>query len=289
MKNFLSGKRFLIATLAIIGLAAWTANNEEVFYSAAQHFNGTVYLTVPASYSHNTSAITAHAGGGQASATALTKEYNNVSVIATNADSVKLPTAYAGAHVVIENTDSAQTLAVYGASGASIDTGSANASISVLAGSMVELWGTSATTWSSSQSLCVASGAGSFTTLAASSTLAVTGAATLSSTLTLASVSAGVTAATGSSQGDGAITSLATQVTTAAVSGDAQTLPAAAVGKVQIVCNAAASNPIDVFPVSGTQINKETANVAISLAAGECMLCVGFSTTRWGCTIGSAN
>lgn len=120
--------------------------------------------------------------------------------------------------------------------------------------------------------------------------LAVTGATTLrGADLTLSSVSAGVTAATGSAQGDGAMTTLAVQVTTSATNGDAVTLPTAVLGKIVFVCNNAAANSVDVFPASGAQVNKETANTAIALAAGECMQCMGFSATRWGCVIGSAN
>ncbi len=284
MKSLFPKQLTIVALVAAFFSIGWTAVTEEQYFSQPQHFNGTVYTTVPQSYSHNTSAITAHAGGLITSATALTKEYNVVSVVATAADSVKLPIAYAGAHVVVRNSDSADTLAVFPVAGSTIDAGSASASVSIVAGATVEFWGLSATAWGSSLTMCVASGAGSYSTLAASGTTTLSGA-----NLTLASVSAGVTAATGSSQGDGVITTLATQVTTSAVSGDAQTLPTTAVGRYVFVCNAAASNPIDVFPASGSQINKETANVAISLAAGECMTCIGFSTTRWGCNIGSAN
>lgn len=104
----------------------------------------------------------------------------------------------------------------------------------------------------------------------------------------LTSLNAGVTAAVGSAQGDGPITVTATQVTTAASAGDAVTLPTAVAGMLQIVCNHAAANAADAFPATGAQINGASANAAISLAAGECMFCIAFSATRWGCVIGSA-
>lgn len=184
MKGFLKNKVMLILTAvcAVSFLAAWQSVTEEQFFQAPVHFNATPFASVPISYSHNTSAITAHAGGGQGSATALTKEYSTVSVVASAADSVKLPTAYAGAHMVIENTDSTDALAVFPITGGTIDGGSANASVSLPAGNVLELWGTSATNWRSSLTMCVASGAGSFTTLAAS------GAATLSSTLAVSGI-----------------------------------------------------------------------------------------------------
>lgn len=106
--------------------------------------------------------------------------------------------------------------------------------------------------------------------------------------LGLTSLAAGVTAATGSAQLDGPMTTTAVQVSTAASAGDAVTLPTAVAGLVAIVCNRAAANAIDVFPFTSDAINKETANTAISLAAGECMWCLAFDAVQWGCTIGSA-
>jgi hypothetical protein len=61
-----------------------------------------------------TTGITAFAGGGQASATQLTAAINEVTVCATNADSVKLPLAVAGIDVFVSNL-SGQTLQVIGA------------------------------------------------------------------------------------------------------------------------------------------------------------------------------
>jgi len=54
-------------------------------------------------------AITAFAGGGQGSATALTKDNNRVTVCASNNDSVKLPAATAGRRIFVKNA--AYTLA----------------------------------------------------------------------------------------------------------------------------------------------------------------------------------
>ncbi len=74
--------------------------------------------------------LSAFAGGGQGSATALTKDYNIVATVATAADSVKLPTAVVGRVVTIKNT-AANAMDVYPFSGDAINGGSANASISV--------------------------------------------------------------------------------------------------------------------------------------------------------------
>lgn len=59
--------------------------------------------------------ITAFAGGGQASATALTKIVNSVDTVATAADSVKLPVpTKVGQMILIENT-TATSMQVFGA------------------------------------------------------------------------------------------------------------------------------------------------------------------------------
>lgn len=58
--------------------------------------------------------VTAFAGGGQANATQLADGINTVTVVATDADSVKLPPAVAGAVCFVKNADAAQSTTVYG-------------------------------------------------------------------------------------------------------------------------------------------------------------------------------
>ena len=60
--------------------------------------------------------ITAHAGGGQASAFQLAAEYVQIATVATTADSVKLPVGKAGMIVVVVN-DGANSANVYPATG----------------------------------------------------------------------------------------------------------------------------------------------------------------------------
>ncbi len=74
-----------------------------------------------------TDGITAGSTQSQAGATALTKNINRVTVVGTNGDGVKLPTAVAGLQILIINDDSAQTIQVWPATGDAIDGGSANA------------------------------------------------------------------------------------------------------------------------------------------------------------------
>jgi len=128
--------------------------------------------------------------------------------------------------------------------------------------------------------------------VAVAGTLAVTGATTLrNASLSLSSV-ASVAASTTSAQGiiaaNGLVTTLSTQATSSATAGDSLTLPSAVAGLVVVTCNGAAANAIDVFPFTSDSINKETADTAIALAAGECMICIAFTAVRWGCVIGSA-
>ena len=61
-------------------------------------------------------AVTAKAGGGQATATAITTTFVNVSVCATAADSVQLPLAVAGQVIFVRNSGAA-SLQVFAANG----------------------------------------------------------------------------------------------------------------------------------------------------------------------------
>lgn len=78
-------------------------------------------------------ALTAFAGGGQASATALTKQINRVTTVASAADSVKLPAAKAGAEVWVINAAAANAMTVYPQTGEVINALSANTGLSVAA------------------------------------------------------------------------------------------------------------------------------------------------------------
>lgn len=61
-----------------------------------------------------TTAITAHAGGGQTAATQLNAGYNVVSTVVTAADSVKLPPSLPGLTVTVANTTAATSMQVFG-------------------------------------------------------------------------------------------------------------------------------------------------------------------------------
>lgn len=93
-----------------------------------------------------TGSITAFAGGGQASATALTTAMNDVTTVASNFDSVKLPTPIAGQVVRVRNSGAA-ILSVFPVTGGTINGMAANLSIDVPVGGLVELIAISATAW----------------------------------------------------------------------------------------------------------------------------------------------
>ena len=85
-----------------------------------------------------TTGITAFAGGGQTSATALSasSSVHVLSTVASAADSVKLPTTYKGALVFVRNggANSANVFPQSSGTGGTIDGGSANAAKAVAAG-----------------------------------------------------------------------------------------------------------------------------------------------------------
>lgn len=72
------------------------------------------------------SGITAYSGGGQASATSLTKFINRVTTVAAIGDSVKLPAAVAGMEIVVINSG-ASTMNIYPQTGETIDAMAVNA------------------------------------------------------------------------------------------------------------------------------------------------------------------
>lgn len=62
----------------------------------------------------NANTITAHAGGGQTAAYQLDYGVSNVTVVATAADSLKLPPAYPGKWCFLRNSDSTDSMTVFG-------------------------------------------------------------------------------------------------------------------------------------------------------------------------------
>lgn len=109
--------------------------------------NATATYTDPINYSSETG-ITAFAGGGQASATALTEEINNITTCVSAGDSVKLPAAVAGKHVYVKNSG-ATALDIFPASSDSINALAVNLAVRIQPGSSLHFYAKDATVWES--------------------------------------------------------------------------------------------------------------------------------------------
>lgn len=106
------------AGLATITPTTSTINNLSVLrlmpsWFACPASNGTNYSAIGGFLPTGLDAVTAHAGGGQGSATALTNTVNHVTVVATTADSVKLVPAFPGFFQIVTN-DTANNMQVFG-------------------------------------------------------------------------------------------------------------------------------------------------------------------------------
>ena len=93
------------------------------------------------------SAAVSAAGATQATATALVSNINNVTVVASAADGVRLPTAVAGMRILVRNSDSADILKIYPATGAQINALGANTATTLAISTSVQLFATSTTQW----------------------------------------------------------------------------------------------------------------------------------------------
>lgn len=128
-----------------------TLNGDLVLGDAAADsltISATTTYSEPINYD-NATGITAFAGGGQASATALTAEINNVTTVATAGDSVKLKTAVAGAHQYVKNSG-ATALDIFPNTSDSIDALAVNLAIRIQPGSSIHFYAKDAIVWESS-------------------------------------------------------------------------------------------------------------------------------------------
>jgi hypothetical protein len=93
--------------------------------------------------------LTAFAGGGQASATALPASVNRVTTVATTGDSVKLPASAVGLIIVVSNA-ATNAMDVFPTTGDVINTLAANTALRISGGTTVTFWCSVAGTWHSS-------------------------------------------------------------------------------------------------------------------------------------------
>lgn len=96
-----------------------------------------------------TNAITAHAGGGQGSATALTTPINRITTVATSGDSVLLPASVAGESCVVINAAAANPADIFPHSGDAINALAINTALSLAANKTVIFYCAVAGTWNS--------------------------------------------------------------------------------------------------------------------------------------------
>lgn len=113
--------------------------------------DGAVETTGPAKIDANTG-ISANAGGGQGSATALTGQYNNVTTVATAGDSVKLLPDVAGLKQTVKNSG-ANTLAIFPNTDDSVNALAVNLSIDLLPGAEATFIGVDATIWETKEAI----------------------------------------------------------------------------------------------------------------------------------------
>ncbi len=137
------------AIRAAIAAIIAEASGEFATLSGANTYLGAQTFSVPNAYS-NATGITAFAGGGQASATALTKEQNNVTTVATAGDSVKLPAAVAGLKITVKNSG-ATALDIFPASGDSIDAMAVDLAVRIQPNSVISFMAKDAIVWESNR------------------------------------------------------------------------------------------------------------------------------------------
>lgn len=254
----------------------------------------------PIVYDHNTT-ITAFATGGQASATALTGEFNNVTTCATASDSVKLPAAALGKKITVKNSG-ATALAVFPASGDAINAMAVNLSVDLAVGGQMTFHAIDGTTWETEEFLIsqapstqkgslvvkASDSAGNTVTTvtnasqaaartytipdggADASFLLTKGAQTIDGVQThtvprVLDSNTTITAfATGGQASATALTGEYNTVTVCATANDSVKLPAAVAGQIVTVRNLGAAI-CAVFPASGDAINALAADLSISL------------------------
>lgn len=110
---------------------------------------GNVAMTVGYLQESAVNALTAHVGGGQGSALALTRQINRVTTVASSGDSVLLPVALAGRVVTVINAAAANAMDVFPQSGEIINALSANTALSVAANKCINFYCAVNGTWNS--------------------------------------------------------------------------------------------------------------------------------------------
>ena len=266
-----------------------------------------------------TGVITAFAGGGQASATALTKGLNNVTTVATAGDSVKLPVPEQGLYIVVKNSG-ATALDIFPTTGTSIDALAANLAVRISPSSTAIFFAKSTTVWESNidasftlsapstlkgqlQILAADSAGNTVTTITNASQAATRtytipdagattanflmseGAQTINGVQSFGNqnnykTTSAMTALAGGAQAGTALVSELNIFTTVATAADSAQLPVIAVGRKVIVRNDAAKS-MAVFGQTGDAIDGAAANASFALEPGQKVTFEGKVANNW--------
>lgn len=209
-------------------------------------------------YESSTDNLTAHAGGGQTNALALSTEVNRVTTAATAGDSVMLPPSSPGLTIFVIN-HGAKPIQVYGSGTDTIDDVATATGVSQMQGSNTIY--TCATTGKWYSNGTAEGYSGSFLTQSSTDNL---------------------TAHAGGGQGSALpLTAMMNRVTTVASANDSVVLPVSANGMQITVINAAATNSMNLFPATGEQINALGANAAFAVAAGKTVEAYCVTAGQW--------
>lgn len=117
---------------------------------ALEYFNGTTWIAADDTVVSVATGLTAHAGGTQGAALALTAQFNEITTSATAGDSVKLPLAVVGLKTIIKN-NGATAIDVFPATGDSINTLAVNTAIRIAPGDIKSFHAMDSTVWESSE------------------------------------------------------------------------------------------------------------------------------------------
>lgn len=122
------------------------------------YFDPATSAWVSVDSAQSVTALTAHAGGGQALGTQLAAGFNEVTVVATAGDSVKLPAAAEGLVVIVKN-DGATAADVFPATADTINDAAVNVAVRIAPGSSITFTAINAVNWeTSNQVVAVADG-----------------------------------------------------------------------------------------------------------------------------------
>ena len=236
-------------------------NSAECFFSSAF---GLWYVEIGTGFSgslfteYSQDNITAHAGGGQGSATQLVAQTSRITTVATAGDSVVLPASAAGLELMVIN-HGANAMQVYGLGTDKIDDVAAATGVSQMPNSLVIYTCATAGSWYS-EGLATGFGGPGLQTM---------------------SFATGITAFAGGGQASAvALTAMVNRVSTVATSGDSVRLPASAPGLEITVINRGA-NPMQVFGAGTDTINGIATATGISQGVATAATYVCSVTGNW--------